>query len=136
VPDGVKPTLKPKRVLLGWNGTKESARAVHAALGMLKEADQVNVVLVDPVAGEFDQGEEPGADIAAYLARHGVKVSVDVLASASRNISDVLLQHGADLDAELIVAGAYGHSRLREFLFGGATRDLLANDRFAVLMSH
>lgn len=136
VPAGVKPTLKPKRVLLGWNGTKESARVVHASLDMMKGADQVNVVLVDPVAGEFDQGEEPGADIAAYLARHGVKVTVEVLASASRSISDVLLQHGADIDAELIIAGAYGHSRLREFLFGGATRDLLANDRFAVLMSH
>jgi len=136
VPDGVKPTLKPKRVLLGWNGTKESARSVHAALDMLKEADQVNVVLVDPVASEFEQGEEPGADIAAYLARHDVKVTVEVLASASRSVADVLLQHGADIDADLIIAGAYGHSRLREFLFGGATRDLLANDRFAVLMSH
>lgn len=136
VPKGVKPTLKPKRVLLGWNGTKEAARAVHASLDMLKEADQVNVVLVDPVASEFEQGEEPGADVAAYLARHDVKVSVDVLASASRGVADVLLQHGADIDADLIVAGAYGHSRLREFLFGGATRDLLANERFAVLMSH
>ena len=136
VPKGVKATLKPKRVLLGWNGTKEAARAAQVSLDMLKAADQVNVVLVDPVAAEFEQGEEPGADIAAYLARHDVKVSVDVLASASRSVSDVLLQHGADIDAELIVAGAYGHSRLREFLFGGATRDLLANERFAVLMSH
>jgi nucleotide-binding universal stress UspA family protein len=109
---------------------------VHAALDMLKEADQVNVVLVDPVASEFEQGEEPGADIAAYLARHNVRVTVEVLASASRSFADVLLQHGADIDADLIIAGAYGHSRLREFLFGGATRDLLANDRFAVLMSH
>jgi len=136
VPNGVTPTLKPKRVLLGWNATTEAARAAHASLDMLKAAEQVHVVLVDPIASEFEQGEEPGADIAAYLARHDVKVSVDVLASASRNVADVLLQHAADVDAELIVAGAYGHSRLREFLFGGATRDLLANDRFAVLMAH
>lgn len=136
VPKGVTPTLKPKRVLLAWNGTKEAARAAHASLDMLKEAEQVNVALVDPMASEFEQGEEPGADIAAYLARHGVKVSVDVLASGGRGVADVLLQHGADTAAEMIVAGAYGHSRLREFLFGGATRDLLANDRFPVLMSH
>ncbi|GAB4354827.1 MAG: universal stress protein [Oricola sp.] len=136
VPHGVRPTLKPKRVLLGWNGTKEAARATHAALDMLKNAEQVNVAMIDPVASEFEQGEEPGADIAAYLARHDVKVSVDVLASASRSVAEVLLQHGTDTGAELIVAGAYGHSRLREFLFGGATRDLLANNRFAILMSH
>jgi nucleotide-binding universal stress UspA family protein len=136
LPKDVTPTLKPKRVLVGWNSTKEAARAVHASIDMLKEAEQVNVVLVDPLAAEFAQGEEPGADIAAYLARHGVKVTVDVLALAGRNVSEVLLQHGTDVAAELIVAGAYGHSRIREFLFGGATRELLANDRFAVLMSH
>ncbi|QKV18146.1 universal stress protein [Oricola thermophila] len=136
LPKGVKAALKPKRVLVGWNATKESARAVHAALDTLKEAEQVNIVLVDPLASEFGQGEEPGADIAAYLARHDIRVTVDVLASGGRSVSDTLLQHAGDVDAGLLVAGAYGHSRIREFLFGGATRDLLANEQIPVLMSH
>jgi nucleotide-binding universal stress UspA family protein len=136
VPGDASVTLKPKRILVGWNSTREAAGAVHDALDMLCAADAVHIAVVDPVAGEFDQGEEPGSDIAAYLARHGAKVTVDVLASAGRSAADALLQHATDIDADVIVAGAYGHSRLREFLFGGATRDLLANKRFPVLMAH
>jgi nucleotide-binding universal stress UspA family protein len=136
VPKGTKPSLKPKRVMIGWNSSHEVAGAVYSALDLLIAAETVHVAMVDPEGGEFDQGEEPGADIATYLARHGVNVTVDVLASAGKSISETLLQHGSDVAADLIVAGAYGHSRLREFLFGGATRDLLANDRFPVLMSH
>lgn len=136
VPDNTAASLKPKRVLIGWNSTREAARAVYDAMDMLGAADAVHVAIVDPVAGEFDQGEEPGSDIAAYLARHGVKVTVDVLASGGRSAADALIQHATDMNAEVIVAGAYGHSRLREFLFGGATRDLLANEGFPVLMAH
>lgn len=136
VPGNITATLKPKRILIGWNSTREAASAVHDAMDMLGAADTVHVAIVDPVAGEFDQGEEPGSDIAAYLARHRVKVTVDVLASGGRSAADALLQHATDIDADLIVAGAYGHSRLREFLFGGATRDLLANEAFPVLMAH
>lgn len=136
VPGKAAATLKPKRVLVGWNSTREAASAVHDAMDMLGAAETVHVAIVDPVAGEFDQGEEPGSDIAAYLARHGVKVTVDVLASGGRSAADALLQHATDIDADVIVAGAYGHSRLREFLFGGATRDLLANAGFPVLMAH
>ncbi|MAS07427.1 MAG: universal stress protein [Ahrensia sp.] len=136
VPGQATATLKPKRVLVGWNSTREAASAVHDAMDMLGGAETVHVAIVDPVAGEFDQGEEPGSDIAAYLARQGVKVTVDVLASGGRSAADALLQHAADIDADVIVAGAYGHSRLREFLFGGATRDLLANEGFPILMAH
>ena len=135
-PSGCDLTLKPKRVMIAWNATREAARAVHDCMDMLGSAETVHVALVDPVASEFDQGEEPGSDIAAYLARHGANVTVDVLASAGRSVADALVQHATDLDVDLIVAGAYGHSRLREFFFGGATRDLLANERFTVLMAH
>lgn len=136
VPENAAVSLKPKRVMVAWNGTKEASRAVYDALDMMSEAEDVRVVIVDPVASEFDQGEEPGSDIAAYLARHGAHVSVDVLPSAGRAVADVLVQHAIDMSADMIVAGAYGHSRLREFLFGGATRDLLASSGFAILMAH
>ena len=136
VPEGAKATLKPKRVVVGWNSTKEAARAVHDSLDMLSQADAVHVTIVDPEAAEFDQGEEPGVDVAAYLARHDVKVTVDVIASAGHSVAEALIRHATDIDADMMVAGAYGHSRLREFLFGGATRDLLANGQFPVLMAH
>lgn len=136
VPNSASVTLKPKRVLVGWNATREAARAVHDAMDLLIQADAVHVTIVDPVASEFDQGEEPGSDIAAYLARNDVKVTVDVLASAGRGIGDVLVQHATDIDADLMVAGAYGHSRLREFFFGGVTRDLLESEKFTILMAH
>lgn len=136
VPDGVSVTLKPKRVMIAWNGTREAASAVYDALGMLDETTDVRVVIVDPLASEFDQGEEPGSDIAAYLARHGANVTVELLPSAGRNVADVLIQHATDISADMIVAGAYGHSRLREFLFGGATRDLLASSGFPIFMAH
>jgi nucleotide-binding universal stress UspA family protein len=136
VPKSVTPTLSPKTVMIAWNATKEGARTVHLAMDMLAEAEKVNVVMVDPTGGEFDQGEEPGNDIATYLARNGINVTVETIPSAGKSVAETLLRHATDLGADLIVAGAYGHSRLREFLFGGTTRDLLANDKFAVFAAH
>ncbi|WP_421858916.1 universal stress protein [Oricola sp.] len=136
IPQGVAPKLAPKKAVVAWNATKEAARAVHLSLDMLKVAEEVRIVMIDPTAGEFDQGEEPGADVAAYLARHGANVAVDAIPSSGRSISQALLRHANDVAAEMIVAGAYGHSRLREFLFGGTTRELLANEEIAVLMAH
>ncbi|TGV78059.1 universal stress protein, partial [Mesorhizobium sp. M2D.F.Ca.ET.145.01.1.1] len=77
VPEGTRPTLKPKRVLVAWDARLESSRAVRQSLDMLKGAEDVRLVIVDPIEDEFHHGEEPGADAAAYLARHGVKVTVD-----------------------------------------------------------
>ncbi|TCD11880.1 universal stress protein [Oricola cellulosilytica] len=136
MPAEAKVTLSPSTVMIAWNATKEAARAVHLSLDTLTRTNRVHVTMVDPVAGEFDQGEEPGNDIASYLARYGIDVRVDRLPSAGTAVSEVLLRHANDISAELIVAGAYGHSRLREFLFGGITRDLVANDRFPIIMAH
>jgi nucleotide-binding universal stress UspA family protein len=136
VPDNVTATLTPKTVMIAWNATKECARAVHLSMDTLIRADHVHVVMVDPAGGEFDQGEEPGADIAGYLARHGADVTVDAIPSAGKSVTEALLRHATDISAELIVAGAYGHSRLREFLFGGTTRELLANEQIPVLTAH
>ena len=135
VPEGASPTLKPKRVLVAWDSRIEASRAVRESLDLLKGADEVHLVLVDPVKGEDYHGEEPGADAATYLARHGVKVTIDRLPRMNRSVADVLRQHALDTSAELMVMGAYGHSRLRERLFGGVTKSMLDQSSVPILMA-
>lgn len=135
VPQGSSPTLKPKRVLVGWDSSLEASRAVRESLELLKGAESVHVVLVDPIEGENGQGAEPGADVAAYLARHGVKVTVERLPRLNRSIADALRRHAIDTSAELMVIGAYGHSRLRERILGGVTRSMLEDRSIPVLMA-
>jgi nucleotide-binding universal stress UspA family protein len=135
VPEGVRATLTPKRVLVAWDGSLEASRAVREALDILAGADEVRVVMVDPIEDERHHGEEPGADVANYLSRHGVRVAVDRVPSSSHPIAAVLRQHAIDTDAELIVMGAYGHSRLRERIFGGVTRSMVENPGTPILMA-
>lgn len=135
VPKGARATLKPKRVLVAWDASLEASRAVRESLGILSSADEVRVVMIDPVEDERHHGEEPGADVATYLARHGVKVAVDRLPSSNRSIADVLRQHAVDTGAELVVMGAYGHSRLRERIFGGVTRSIIEEPGLPILMA-
>ena len=135
VPEGRAPTLRPKRVLVAWDSRPEAVRAVREALDLLAAAEDVRVVLVDPQASDLGNGPEPGADIATYLTRHGVKVSVDRLPSSGRSVATVLKQHATDMDADLIVMGGYGHSRLRERIFGGVTRSMLDEPVLPMLMA-
>jgi nucleotide-binding universal stress UspA family protein len=135
VPQGGKLTLKPKRVVLAWNSKVEAARAAREALDLLIAADQVNVTIVDPDALYGRNGEEPGADAATYLARHGVNVVVDQLTSAGRSVKATLQQHARDTEGELIVMGAYGHSRLRQRIFGGVTASMLEETNLPVLLA-
>jgi nucleotide-binding universal stress UspA family protein len=126
-------TLLPRRILLAWNSSLESKRAAREALDMMKSAEGVNVVLVDPAASRWN-GHEPGADVATYLARHGIKVTVDRLPSAERPVDEVLNEHAIDTTADLIVIGAYGHTRLRERIFGGVTKAMIEAPIVPVLM--
>ncbi len=135
VPRAEEVTLKPRRVMVAWDASLEASRAVRESLGVLIGADEVRVVMIDPVEGERHHGAEPGADLAAYLARHGVKVSVDRLPSSGHRIAEVLGQHAVDTGAELIVMGAYGHSRLRERIFGGVTRSMIDESTVPILMA-
>lgn len=132
-PAGARATLRPKRVLVAWDSSVEATRAVRESLEVLAGADDVHLVLVDPVAGETGQGAEPGADVAAYLARCGVEVTVDRLPSSGRSVAEVLSRNAVDMSAELMVMGAYGHSRLRERIFGGVTRSMLEAPPLPVL---
>ncbi|MES0205108.1 universal stress protein [Mesorhizobium sp. LNHC209A00] len=122
VPEGAEATLSPRRVLVGWDSRVEASRSVREALDLLSGAEEVRVALVDPEATCTGNGAEPGADIAAYLTRHGARVSVDRLASRGKPVATVLAQHAIDTSADLIVMGAYGSRRLRERLFGSVTR--------------
>lgn len=135
VPAGARPTVAPKRVLLAWDAGVEAARAMHAALDLLSAAEAVHLTLVDPVEGENGHGAEPGADAATYLARHGCRVSVDRLPSGGKPVSSVLRQHAIDVAADLIVMGAYGHSRLRERMFGGTTKSMIEDAPVPVLFA-
>lgn len=129
-------TLSPKKILLAWNSTIEASRALREALEMMKDADSVNVVLVDPKASQAANGEEPGSDVATYLARHGIEVIVDRLPSSGREVNEVLVQHAIDTAADLIVMGAYGHSRVRERVFGGVTKAMMEAPVVPLLMVH
>lgn len=123
-------------VMLCWNATRESARAAADALPFLRAARKVTVLVIDPRTSPNGHGAEPGADAAHWLARHGVKVTVQRDVAADSDVGGVILSRAADLDADLIVMGVYGHSRVREMVLGGASRTLLASMTVPVFISH
>jgi nucleotide-binding universal stress UspA family protein len=132
---GNKPSLKPDTVVLAWDSSLEASRAMRQAMPLLEGASMVHVAMVDPDATRGRSGEEPGADVALYLARHDVSVTVDRLAGGGRPVADVLAQHAIDVSADLIVMGGYGHSRLRERLFGGVTRTMTSAQLLPVFIA-
>ena len=123
------------RVLVAWNDSPQSMRAVTDALPLLKKAEQVDLLMLNPRKSRWIDTEEPGAEIALYLARHSVKVSVHA-ESVDIDAGNAILSRAADLDSDLIVAGAYGHSYLREMILGGVTQRLLDTMTVPVLLSH
>lgn len=135
VPDDVTPKVQPERVVVAWNESPEALRAVRAAMPLLKGASRVNVVIIDPPAHGPNRSD-PGGMLSQFLSRHGVNVEIDVLSRTLPRVSDVLLRHVADLDAHMVVMGAYGHSRFREAILGGATRHMLELTPVPVFMAH
>ena len=138
--DGGAPTLvipyigaedfSPGRALVAWDGSTTAARAVRAALPMLGLCSSVTVLVIGR------QPPEAASDIAVYLDRHGLKVEVDQVPPNEVPVADVLLNTVSDSGFDWVVMGAYGHSRLREYFFGGATRDILGEMTVPVLMTH
>lgn len=131
VPSSGRLPAKDKPVMVAWNGSLEASRAIRAAMPFLKRASEVVIVEV----GEDAPSILPAADLAPYLARHGLKVSTRNH-EADDSIGETLMKAAHGIGAELIVMGAYGHSRLREFIFGGATRHLLHQDEIPVLLNN
>lgn len=122
-------------VIIGWNQSSEALSAVRKALPLLKAAKSVQVVVVDPPT-QSSERSDPGGLLTQMLARHGVRAEVVVLAKTMPRNSDVLMRHMEDIDASVLVMGAYGHSRLREAILGGATRNVLENAKHAVFLAH
>jgi len=126
--------FQPKNVLVGWDGSSTATRAIHAALPVLEKADKITLLVIEKKATTA-QGQ-PGADVANYLARHNMNVTVEVITNPQAGIADTVLNHVSDNSNDLVVMGGYGHSRMREFLFGGATREILEAMTVPVLMAH
>jgi nucleotide-binding universal stress UspA family protein len=125
-----------ERVLVAWNARREAARAVFDALPLLQRAKEVRVIWVNPESeGELAQ-DIPAADICTALARHGVKCEATQVVQPRTNVGQTLLMQVKDCSADLLVMGCYGHSRLREFVLGGATAHILRHMTIPVLMSH
>ena len=123
-------------VLLCWNASRESARAAADALPLLRGAKKVTILVVDPRSSPDGHGAEPGADVAAWLARHGVAVTVLREVAADNDVGGVILSRASDVDADLIVMGLYGHGRMREMILGGASRAVLARTTVPLFVSH
>jgi nucleotide-binding universal stress UspA family protein len=121
-------------IVCAYDGSKEAARAVHDAVPVLHKAKDVRLFWVDPDADS--QGQPPGSDMAESLRRHGIRAQAEALPSGGLNPAEVVVAKGRDIGAGMVVMGAYGHSRIREFVLGGATRHALANISLPLLMSH
>lgn len=124
-----------RRILLAWNQSDEALSAAHKALPLLIAAERVVVTVIDPPK-HGPERSDPGGALSQWLARHGVRVEVAVLAKTLPRVSEVLARQARDLEADLIVMGAYGHSRFREAILGGATRNMLETSEIPVLMAH
>jgi nucleotide-binding universal stress UspA family protein len=128
--------LPPGRILVAWDGSREAARAVHDALPLLRQAEEVVILIID--AGKLGPrfGSQPGAGILAHLGRHGVTVRVKAVESGGATIAGLILIQAATEKSDLLVMGGYGHSRLREMILGGVTRHMLERMSLPVLFAH
>lgn len=125
-----------RRVLLAWNERREAARAAFDSLPILQRAENVSVLWIDPTADRAGTGDVPTAEIVRTLARHGVKATAMVAHGNDSDVGTVLLSQIAATNSNLLVMGGYGRWRLREYVFGGATRQVIRGMTCPVLMSH
>ncbi len=135
VPDDFEPISTPRTILIGWNESVEAMRAIRCAMPFLKQAELARIVVIDPPRHGPDRSD-PGGMLSQMLARHGVKCEIDVLSKTMTRVSDILNRHAVDTEADMIVMGAYGHSRFREAILGGATRNMLEQCTVPVFLAH
>lgn len=134
VPDGMG-TESFERIVIAWNESSESFAAIRAALPLLKAASQVDIVMIDPPSHSPERSD-PGGAVCLMLARHDVNAEVSILARTLPRVSEILNRFAAEHGAGLLVMGGYGHSRFRESILGGATRDMLGETDLPLLMAH
>ena len=121
-------------VMIGWDGSRTAARAIGDAMPLLKVAKMIDVFTV--ATGPTKNTENPGVDIRQHLSRHGLNVEVKNIMAGDIDVTNAILNHAADTAADFMVMGGYGHSRLREYVFGGATRGILTAMTLPTLMSN
>ncbi|HBC08744.1 MAG TPA: universal stress protein [Rhodospirillaceae bacterium] len=135
LPHGYSGDLAGKRILVAWDEGPLASRAVHDALPLLQAAEKVVVMVANPTKTPGEK-RDPGADIAAHLARHGVKVEASHVTSDELDVGNLLLSRAADMSADMMVMGAYGHARWSELILGGVTNVVLSHQTVPVVMSH
>ncbi|MEI2386317.1 universal stress protein [Breoghania sp. JC706] len=133
VPYAGKPKFSADHVMIAWDGSATAVHAIRSSLALLQLAGKITVVMVD--RGQRRDGE-PGAEVATYLARHGFNVNLETVASPDTSVSDALLNFVSDNGVDMVVMGGYGHSRMREFVLGGATYGMLQSMTVPVVMAH
>ena len=130
IPSGVSSVIG-NRIMIAWNGSTQAALAVTAALPLLHLAGQVNIVQIGDIGKDA-----PASELALYLSLHGIKTEIHAIDLGIRDIGGALIDAAERFDSDLIVMGAYGHSRFRERILGGATRGLLATSPWPLFMMH
>ena len=135
-PAGAPPAPRPRLVTVAWNATPEAAHAVRAAMPLLKAAEEVVLLLVDPSPEPRGHSQDPGAEMARYLGHHGLKPEVLKLPSEGRRAEEVIAAHMRERGPDALVMGAYGHTRLRERIFGGTTHALLDDAPGPLFLAH
>jgi nucleotide-binding universal stress UspA family protein len=125
-----------RHITVAWNASRVARRAVSDALPLLARAEQVTIIVVDAHVGLGAHGEEPGADIARLLLRHGVHTTVEPITARGSDVAEAIVRRAQELTSDLLVAGAYGHSRVVEMVLGSTTSSLLRRVRSPILISH
>ena len=126
----------PRHALVAWDGSPEATRALRDAMPLLRAAERVSLLAVDPDRQGHVHPHANSVEVAARLGRHGITTEPIEVASGTQDVTDVLLAHAAQVGADLLVMGAYGHSPIKEFILGGTTQDLLARATIPILISH
>lgn len=129
-------SLAPDKVMIAWNSSLPSARAVRAALPLLKTAKEVTIACFDHKSARKHSGESPGADLAGWLSHHGCRVTVQEYPVGGKSVADAIVDRARTTDSDLVVMGAYGRSRLNERLFGGTTLSMIQQTQIPVFMAH
>lgn len=136
IPSAGAPAGFGQSILIAWNGKREAARAVFDALPLLQAARSVVILRLEQLKGRGGSTELPDVEIGATLARHGVKLTLDSAAAAEHDVGREIIARAKAAGADLAVMGAYGHSRFREFVFGGATQHVARHMHVPTLFSH
>ena len=135
LPDTAAVTAPPENILISWDESAAALRAVRQALPLMSRGAQVHVVMIEPPRDAPDRSD-PGGALAQYLSRQGIRCEVSVCNRTDERISQTLIRRARELGCDMVVMGAYGHSRLREAIFGGTTRDVLESAPIPVFMAH